>query len=91
MTSVYSPPYCIVLFKMFSESFFTKKKLILMSTALKLCEVMYDVVTQYFMCPLWNKPRAIIAAHNGFICSLKMQLAACFKHLPESVGSLITP
>ena len=40
---------CTVLVNMSSQCFFANKNLIITSTALKLCDVMDDVMTLYFM------------------------------------------
>ena len=67
---------CIVLVKMFSWWFFASKKLIIMSTALKLCDI--DVSSYDVWC---NIPCAITATRlNLFIYWMKMQLCTCLKH-----------
>ena len=57
--------YCIVLFTMLLLWCFVGKKLIIRSTALKLCEVIDDVVTWYFM---WRLMRHATRSYGNRRC-----------------------
>ena len=82
----------IVLFKMFSRWFFHNKIIIMRSSVLKLCDIMDDVMTWYIVCVTFDViHHAQSWQYAVFICWVKMQLAANFKNLPDSVGAQITP